>query len=168
MDKSCFYCLYRLWDNTSASPLSAPQPHDGNKEVPTHAPKDSVDSHSQDASSDIRRLEVVATDLDPEFDEKLKLNKFIMQKIERNLMYENGSLGYLPALVTKGKVSATTACFYSLLTVDAQTKYILCLISLTESSGFDLYVRLMNEPFFGESPRGLAHMSWWLTRYPHE
>jgi hypothetical protein len=149
MDQTCFYALYRHWEQGGApssvrsgslTSLSAPS-STAVEEVRSVSEPTSVESSSELLPLDgTKRLELVTSDLDSELEEKLKLHKFVQQKVDRNLLNEGGSLGYLPAIVTRAKVSATTWCFYALLNVDSHTKYILCLISLAESNGLDLYV----------------------------
>eukprot|EP01121_Diplochlamys_sp_Union-15-3_P004643 TRINITY_DN14831_c0_g1_i1.p1 TRINITY_DN14831_c0_g1~~TRINITY_DN14831_c0_g1_i1.p1 ORF type:complete len:188 (-),score=34.40 TRINITY_DN14831_c0_g1_i1:547-1047(-) len=123
-DKKCFHCLYRL---------TQPVSEDSDKQK----------TNDDDDKSKSIVLEVLLTDLSAEQEKKLRLRKYIVHKIETNLIHESGSLGILPTFVTKNKISGTTVCYYSLITSSNNdtklSRYIICLISIIDSDGFNLF-----------------------------
>lgn len=97
-------------------------------------------SASLELSSDGVDLEVVTTDMHEAWEKQLKLKKAILGKVTKNMTYESGSIILLPNLVSKNKVFPPTKCYWTLLKDKDNKKYILCLISVSEAEGFNLYV----------------------------
>lgn len=93
--------------------------------------------------------EIMFTNLTPEDQKGLNLIKFIKEKMEKNLIFETGSLCILPTLISKNKVSRTISCFLSLINPNQELisneketiKYILCLITTMDNDSFSLYVQ---------------------------
>lgn len=114
--------------------------------IPTTNKKTIIDD--DDISND-SFYEVMFTNITPEDQKGLNLIKFIKEKMERNLIFETGSLCILPTLISKNKVSRTISCFLSLINVHSNTtheketsKYILCLVTTMDNDSFSLYVLL--------------------------
>jgi hypothetical protein len=75
-----FYCLY-IWEQR---------------------PKKEVGSVSDGEYSWEDQLKIMLTDLPTEYEAKLKLKKYLLQKIETNLLQEDGNFGILPTVFLSG------------------------------------------------------------------
>lgn len=137
-----FFCLYRLIEASSNLGTGTSSPHSS---LGTSAFNSSSYS-SQSDGPDGADLEVIASDLHEELDKQLKLKKHILAKITKNMSYESGSILLLPTIVLKNKVLPPTKCYWNVLKGKDSRKYILCLISASESEGFNLYAQ---RPTFG-------------------
>lgn len=131
-----YFCLYRLVESSSSLPSGTQSPHSSLSSTGFNS---STFSSNVD-SSDGNDLEVIASDLQDDLEKQLKLKKHILSKITKNMSYESGSILLLPTLVLKNKVLPPTKCYWSALKGKDAKKYILCLISASESEGFNLYV----------------------------
>lgn len=89
-------------------------------------------------------LEIVDTDMNPEYLKEIKLDQYIQSKLEKNLVFEAGSLSILPTVVSKNTVSPTTTCYFSSIIMtgkDNKTwKYIVCLTTTLDNEVINLYV----------------------------
>lgn len=130
-----FFCLYRLIEATSNMGTGTSSPH--SSLGPSAFTSSSFSSQSD--GPDGADLEVISSDLHEELDKQLKLKKHILAKITKNMSYESGSILLLPTIVLKNKVLPPTRCYWNVLKGKDSRKYILCLISASESEGFNLY-----------------------------
>lgn len=135
-----FFCLYRLIEANNNLSTGTSSPHSSLGVSGFN----SLSYSSQADGSDGADLEVIASDLQEELDKQLKLKKHILAKITKNMSYESGSILLLPTIVLKNKVLPPTKCYWSVLKGKDSRKYILCLISASESEGFNLYAKSTN------------------------
>lgn len=143
-----FYCLYRLSESNASSSTGTQSPHGSIGQAGFSSSSFSNSIAGLD-SSDNTDLEIVATDMHEEWEKQLKLKKHILSKFAKNMTYESGSIILLPTLVAKSRVLPPAKCYWCVLKGKDAKKYIICLISASESEGFNLYVQQIN--FFVKS-----------------
>lgn len=89
-------------------------------------------------------FDVVFTDMTLEYHKEIKLDHFILSKLEKNQVFEAGSLSILPTVVSKNMVSRTTTCYYSSVPIPNEpkslNKYIICLLTTMDNDSVSLYV----------------------------
>jgi len=185
VQNSFFYCLYylplanpaALVSSSSASASSDPSTNTTSSEDGAAVNTEETRSTSMSSTSaaaivtapTMGKLEVKLSSLDPESEQKLTLRKYITQRVERNLIYESGSLGIFPMLISKHKVSGSTSCFYAAINLPIalptaqlvagnttsetsntnntqkpnasapKLRFVLCLITLLDNEGFSLF-----------------------------